>query len=312
MDKNNVTTEVWHGHTLKEVREALQQFLTELQAAVGESASIEIIDDVLHDDPDKALSAHMGKALKTLIDQRATLVDGLDGRILQMRMPAVVLASMEGYNEGKGTSYVPTIGDTYYSLVNNVPTIRYMANNGGYYDQVPDPRLLYCNALTGKIYRWNPASSSERWIEVSTAAGKADLVDSSILKPSQWPKTVIRNITDTVLDDLAVGDVYYDSGHLYLHKSATTDVDLGEPQEGTIYCHASTGNLYRWNKSGKKWVQVGGSGAGGGVNVRVENGMLIFDGSGDSSDDQSGQHDGGSSGGSDRPCIHTAYRPWIS
>lgn len=306
MDKNNVTTEIWHGHTLKEVREALQEFLNDLQAAVGQSASIEIIDNVLSDKTDAALSAHMGKALRTLIDTNCVkLVDGLDDRILQMRMPAVVLASMEGYNEGKGGNYVPRQGDTYYTVINNAPTIRYMAYNGiGYYDQEPDPRLLYCNALTGKIYRWNPASSSERWIEVSTAAGKADLIDNKMLSPSQWPKTVLKNIDrlDVDSDSYKDGDIYFDSDYLWMKKTVNgnnTAVNLGEPQEGTVYCHESTGNLYRWNKSGKKWVQVGGSGGGGSVNVRVENGKLIFDGSGDSSDNPSGQSDGESSSGTD-------------
>lgn len=119
-------------------------------------------------------------------------------------------------------------------------------------------------------------SASEALLQAQQVShGKADLSpDTGWLELSQMPHVVLRNVHDTMLDTLSVGDVYYDSGHLYLYLG--NDVkDLGEPRIGVIYCHQDENKLYRWN--GLKFVAVGGvstSGGGNGFVTHEEDGIV--------------------------------------
>lgn len=78
-------------------------------------------------------------------------------------------------------------------------------------------------------------------------SGKADLLaGADMLTPSQWPKVVLRNVTDTMLDDLNPGDIYFDSGYLFLQTNGDP-VSLGHPNQKTIYYCLADDKLYRWN-----------------------------------------------------------------
>ena len=116
---------------------------------------------------------------------------------------------------------------------------------------------------------------------------KANLLDGkamqSRLTPGEWPEVVIANVVPispldsdygTVWSALPAGSIYLEEGlngstpYRKLFKKSNIEqigiVDLGKPQEGTIYCHKETGNTYRWNQSADsnlgEFVQIGSLG----------------------------------------------------
>ena len=89
------------------------------------------------------------------------------------------------------------------------------------------------------------------------AAGPAESVrdDAGYLKQQYAAPIILRNVTDTVFDDLAIGDVYYDSGHLFYHaEGASGDPDIGAPSRKVIYYCLADQTLYRW--TGSRFVQA--------------------------------------------------------
>ena len=67
---------------------------------------------------------------------------------------------------------------------------------------------------------------------------------------AQAPQVMLRNVVNTVLDDLRPGDFYFDSGHIFYVPSATDDpIDMGVPSRAVVYCHVDTDLLYRWTGS---------------------------------------------------------------
>ena len=122
--------------------------------------------------------------------------------------------------------------------------------------------------------------------QVETAQGnKADLESSTVqmLKTTQWPDVMLYNVVPiSPLDienydwnSIPVGSIYLEDGlngnvpYRKLFKKASYDqatiVDLGTPQQGTIYCHKETGNTYRWDQSADsnlgEFVQIGSLGS---------------------------------------------------
>jgi len=120
-------------------------------------------------------------------------------------------------------------------------------------------------------------------IDPSALAGKADKhVAADILAPSQWPRVMLYNIesmwgaggTPPDYASIPVGSIYLDEPdsandppykRLFYKKTlegASQRIDLGAPQENTIYCHIATGKLYRWvptqNGNDGAFQQVGG------------------------------------------------------
>ncbi len=89
------------------------------------------------------------------------------------------------------------------------------------------------------------------------AAGTAESVrdDAGYLKQQYAAPIILRNVTDTVFDDLAIGDVYYDTGHLFYHaEGASGDLDIGAPSRKVIYYCLADQTLYRW--TGSRFVQA--------------------------------------------------------
>ena len=89
------------------------------------------------------------------------------------------------------------------------------------------------------------------------AAGPAESVrdDAGYLKQQYAAPIILRNVTDTVFDDLAIGDVYYDTSHLFYHtEDQSGDPDIGAPSRKVIYYCLADQTLYRW--TGSRFVQA--------------------------------------------------------
>lgn len=89
------------------------------------------------------------------------------------------------------------------------------------------------------------------------AADPAESVrdDAGYLKQQYAAPIILRNVTDTVFDDLAIGDVYYDTGHLFYHtEDQSGDLDIGAPSRKVIYYCLADQTLYRW--TGSRFVQA--------------------------------------------------------
>jgi len=94
-----------------------------------------------------------------------------------------------------------------------------------------------------------------------TIDGAAELKDASNhIKQNSATPVVLRNVADTMLDDLNEGDVYFDSGHLFWHtESSSGDIDLGTPSKRLIYFSIANSNFYRWTGSSFTQIAAGGS-----------------------------------------------------
>ena len=66
---------------------------------------------------------------------------------------------------------------------------------------------------------------------------------------AQAPAIMLRNVSDSVLDDLHEGDFYFDSGSIYFVGENSTPIQMGPPSKNVIYCHRDTNILYRWTGS---------------------------------------------------------------
>ena len=149
----------------------------------------------------------------------------------------------------------------------------------------PSRSQLYLNICTGKMYKWAGSDMEEisGGVDPATLAGKADKhTAADILTPSQWPRVMLYNIesmwgaggTPPDYASIPVGSIYLDDSsgiddppyrRLFYKKTlegTSQRIDLGAPQENTIYCHIATGKLYRWiptqNGNDGTFQQVGG------------------------------------------------------
>lgn len=152
----------------------------------------------------------------------------------------------------------------------------------------PTNKVVYCHKATGNLYIWDLTNANfvqvgGSNIDPSTLAGKTDKhLAADILTPSQWPHVMIYNIesmwgaggTPPDYASIPVGSIYLDDSdsiddppyrRLFYKKTlegTSQRIDLGAPQENTIYCHIATGKLYRWvptqNGNDGAFQQVGG------------------------------------------------------
>ena len=80
--------------------------------------------------------------------------------------------------------------------------------------------------------------------------GYITLDNAGRVPAGQAPQVMIRNVAEGMgVDNIAVGDFFYDSGHIFYHESSTSDIDMGVPSKNVVYCHVDTDILYRWNGS---------------------------------------------------------------
>jgi hypothetical protein len=91
------------------------------------------------------------------------------------------------------------------------------------------------------------------------------ITNASVLDPTEWPKVMLYNIDNS--DDITqaiYGDVIYvkrSQGNVNIRKlyfvGMNDTVDLGTPNSDTIYCHKSTGLLYKWDESEGDFARIG-------------------------------------------------------
>lgn len=295
--------EGWHGHTKKEVREALQEKLRELEEQGGNS--VDVYDGLDSTDPEKALSARQGKKLKEEIDNKPSLM-GATGRIDHSKAAAVVLASMGSDLDGGG-GYRPSVGD-YYATGTSV---KYMESEDNIVNMSPDERLIYCNARTDKLYRW-VATGEVGWKEVGEDEARATIMATlGMLESSQWPRVVIETLTPTDNpDEMANGLLYVfkpistvDYWNALCVKIGNTVIKFA-PSRHAIYCVKDEAALYLYTGTHfepmdyyrkdevydkdetERYVQeyVQQHGGGGGSNVSIEGTSLVLGGSSNNED----------------------------
>ena len=86
-----------------------------------------------------------------------------------------------------------------------------------------------------------------------------------MLLPEQWPSNVIFNVGGEDTENAVAGDVIFvrrqqgnvNIARLYYLTSNGDSVSLGEPVSNVVYCHKSTGMLYRWDSDNMEFVHVG-------------------------------------------------------
>lgn len=85
------------------------------------------------------------------------------------------------------------------------------------------------------------------------AEGVAPVDEAGRVPGANAPQVMIRNIENQsgYFDEhpLLNGDFWFDSGHIFFHESATSDIDMGVPSKNVVYCHTDTDILYRWTGS---------------------------------------------------------------
>lgn len=293
----------WHGHTKKEVREALQEKLRELEEQGGNS--VDVYDGLDSTDPEKALSARQGKKLKEEVDNKPSLM-GATGRIDHSKAAAVVLASMGSDLDGGG-GYRPSVGD-YYATGTSV---KYMESEDNIVNMSPDERLIYCNARTDKLYRW-VATGEVGWKEVGEDEARATIMATlGMLESSQWPRVVIETLTPTDNpDEMANGLLYVfkpistvDYWNALCVKIGNTVIKFA-PSRHAIYCVKDEAALYLYTGTHfepmdyyrkdevydkaetEQYVQeyVQQHGGGGGGNVSINGTSLVLGGSSNNED----------------------------
>lgn len=221
----------WHRHTHGEVMETLQDY-------------VQRMDDLLNE-----YQLVAAKAKASL--QSADILDEHTGRLAYDKAPQVVLASMGGgFDDVDVASLISNhrVDFSYY----DGQSIQYVDVNGVTHNiGRPQAGLIYCNEYTRTLYRY--LGYGNNWQSLGSqggddVTGKADLLDG-MLTPSQWPQMVLRNVSNTVLDDLADGDVYFDSGILYRHHASADTDTIGTPVENAVYLCLADKKYYRWNGS---------------------------------------------------------------
>lgn len=87
------------------------------------------------------------------------------------------------------------------------------------------------------------------------AAGTAESVrdDAGYIKQQYAAPIVLRNVSDEEVDDLSVGDIFYDAGNLW-QCGASENTDMGAPSKKVIYYCLADQMLYRW--TGSRFVQA--------------------------------------------------------
>ena len=87
------------------------------------------------------------------------------------------------------------------------------------------------------------------------AAGAAENVrdDAGYIKQQYAAPVILRNVSDETVDDLSVGDIFYDAGKLW-QCGTTETINMGDPSKKVIYYCLADQTLYRW--TGSRFVQA--------------------------------------------------------
>lgn len=92
-------------------------------------------------------------------------------------------------------------------------------------------------------------ADKEKLDGLPAAASIALLDETGHLRWSMAPVMMLRNVAPTVFDDLASGDVYFDSDLLFYYASDQNIIELGTPSKNVTYVHVETNIQYRWTGS---------------------------------------------------------------
>lgn len=91
----------------------------------------------------------------------------------------------------------------------------------------------------------------------------AGLDNNGLVKSELLQRNMLFNIDgDADLSGLTPGDVFFSEGSLFMYEytnnhGSRISSPVGDPQTDIIYCHKSTGMLYKWDSSGGVFVRFG-------------------------------------------------------
>lgn len=91
----------------------------------------------------------------------------------------------------------------------------------------------------------------------------AGLDANGLIKSELLQKNMLFNIdADADLSGLTPGDIFFSDGSLFMYEytnnhGSRISSPVGDPQTDIIYCHKSTGLLYKWDSSGGVFIRFG-------------------------------------------------------
>lgn len=215
--------------------------------------------------------------IKTWALSKFAVKNAVSGKLEYGDMPVVVLASMGHVLDGTASDRPMSQGDTYFLPAGVGATDRILYRSASGATKISDPKsnVIYCNAYTDLLYRWD--SVQGKMIQVGGSiseeggdSNKADILqigDYSILHPGQWPKA-IANTTQLQIEDsnFGSGSIVFTGEYLYLLGNMAesgdddfegfTYVDLGSPSADVVYFSLFDDCFYRWNSTLARFDKV--------------------------------------------------------
>ena len=91
----------------------------------------------------------------------------------------------------------------------------------------------------------------------------AGLDANGLVKSELLQRNMLFNIdADADLSGLTPGDIFFSDGSLFMYEytnnhGSRISSPVGDPQTDIIYCHKSTGLLYKWDSSGGVFIRFG-------------------------------------------------------
>jgi surface protein len=267
----DILNDSWDGYKREDVRLGLQAKLRELQKTIEElqGSGQEIIDlDAEVDNGDIILTLVVDE--ENPVNNRSvrlpisTAVAGKlsenedTGRLDYSKAPCMVLASMGTSLDG-GSRYMMHAGDTFYSEQSN--DLIYCKQVARLIHIAPDKAVLYCNAMTGKLYRWNGSGMVEVADKLtnSQASKVMDLIDESMNTGSHLLCLASMGADYDVFDgeaweyDPQGEEMYFDGTFI---RRADDDSLMEDPDQSKLYFNLRTRLFYVWD--GGTFANVGG------------------------------------------------------
>lgn len=267
----DILNDSWDGYKREDVRLGLQAKLRELQKTIEDlqGSGQEIIDlDAEVDNGDIILTLVVDE--ENPVNNRSvrlpisTAVAGKlsknedTGRLDYSKAPCMVLASMGTSLDG-GSRYMMHAGDTFYSEQSN--DLIYCKQVARLIHIAPDKAVLYCNAMTGKLYRWNGSGMVEVADKLtnSQASQVLDLIDESMNTGSHLLCLASMGADYDVFDgeaweyDPQGEEMYFDGTFI---RRADDDSLMEDPDQGKLYFNLRTRLFYVWD--GGTFANVGG------------------------------------------------------
>ena len=99
--------------------------------------------------------------------------------------------------------------------------------------------------------------------EAGLMTAVAGLDANGLVKSELLQRNMLFNIdADADLSGLTPGDIFFSDGSLFMYEytnnhGSRISSPVGDPQTDIIYCHKSTGLLYKWDSSGGVFIRFG-------------------------------------------------------